>query len=170
MPVQAVDLDPEYRLWRRVARDRFPPILREILMAPRVDLLLAEGDEDLAEAATTLAKRLLDARPQTLRAAASRLPGNEPILIIGQTARVDSLLARLGLPPARARLGASHSAQMWTARDGDGRPYAVIAIRDGEALRALQRPLPHYGRQSWLLCSTPPARWTRASGPPCRSG
>lgn len=149
--VQAVELDPDYRLWRRVARDRFPPILREILVAPRVGLLLAEGDEDLAEAATALAERLLDARPQTLRATASRLPGSEPILIIGQTARVDTLLARLGLPPTPPQLAAQHDARVWTARNGDGRPYAVIAVRDGEALRALQRPLPHYGRQSWLL-------------------
>ena len=28
---------------------------------------------------------------------------------------------------------------------------AVVSARDAEALRSLQRPLPHYGAQSWLV-------------------
>ncbi len=149
--VQAVDLDPEYRIWRRVDQDRFPPILREIFVAPRVGLLLAGTDGNLAQAASALAERLLDARPEPLRAAGPGLPGSEPVLIVGQTEQVDTLLASLGLPPPPPQLAAPGSARIWAARDGAGRPYAVIAVRDGEALRALQRPLPHYGRQSWLV-------------------
>jgi hypothetical protein len=30
-------------------------------------------------------------------------------------------------------------------------PYAVVSGRDAEALRALERGLPHYGRQSWIV-------------------
>jgi hypothetical protein len=30
-------------------------------------------------------------------------------------------------------------------------PVAVIAARDAAALRALARPLPHYGAQSYLI-------------------
>lgn len=151
VPAQAVELDPDYRLWRRVAPAHFPPILREIFVAPRVGLLLAERDAEQAEAANALARRLLDAPPERLHAAASGLPGNDPVLLIGEMARVDALLARLGLPPAPAQAAVAHSARVWTARDAGGRPYAVIAARDSAALRALQRPLPHYGRQSWLL-------------------
>jgi aminopeptidase N len=149
--VQAVDLDPDYRLWRRVAQDHFPPILREVFVAPRAGLLLAGADGDLAQAAAALAERLLDARPEPLRATGSGLPGSEPVLIVGQTEQVDILLASLGLPPPPPQLAVPGSARVWAARDGAGRPYAVIAIRDGEALRALLRPLPHYGRQSWLV-------------------
>lgn len=148
--VQAVDLDPDYRIWRRVPLDHFPPILREVFVAPRVGLLLADDGGDLAQAAAALAERLLDARPQPLRAAGPGLPGGDPVLIVGQTEQVDALLASLGLPPP-SQLSTPGSARVWAARDGSGRPYAVIAVRDGEALRALQRPLPHYGRQSWLV-------------------
>jgi hypothetical protein len=42
--VTAVDLDPDYRLWRRVDPASFPPILREVFVAPRVGLLLADAD------------------------------------------------------------------------------------------------------------------------------
>jgi aminopeptidase N len=33
----------------------------------------------------------------------------------------------------------------------DGVPIAVVSARDAGALRALLRPLPHYGSQSWLV-------------------
>jgi aminopeptidase N len=147
--VQAVELDPDYRLWRRVEADNFPPILREVFVAPKVGLLTA-GD-DVAEAATALAEHLLDARPERLQVAGSGLPGSAPVLIVGQTDRVNDLLAKLGLPPPPPQLAGKGSARVWVARDESGRPYAVIAAQATDALKALQRPLPHYGRQSWLV-------------------
>jgi hypothetical protein len=150
--VQAVDLDPDYRLWRRVKPDDFPPILREVFVAPRTGLLLADMDENFAKAAAALAERVLDARPEPLQATGPGLPESMPVLIIGQTERAHALLARLGLPPPPAQLSpAKGSAQAWVARDEAGRPYAVVTARDVEALMALLRPLPHYGRQSWLV-------------------
>jgi hypothetical protein len=149
-PVESVQLDPDYRVWRRLARDRFPPILREVFIAPRAGLLLAGDDAELSEAASALAERLLDAPAQRLHASWPGLPGDAPVLIVGRTGEVAALLGRLGLPPAPQALAGAGDAQVWAARDGAGRPYAVIATRDVAALRALQRPLPHYGRQSWL--------------------
>jgi aminopeptidase N len=146
--VQAVELDPEYRLWRRVDPASFPPILREIFVAPKAGLLVA--DDDLMQAARSLAERLLDTRPDPLTANGPSLPGNDPVLIVGRQEEVDRLLARLNLPPRPLDLRGKGSAQVWTARDPAGRPYAVISARDAEALNALSRPLPHYGRQSWL--------------------
>ncbi|HSJ81829.1 MAG TPA: M1 family peptidase, partial [Thiobacillus sp.] len=148
--VFAVDLDPDYRLWRRVEPAYLPPILREVFVAPRAGLLLADVDAELGAAASALAGRLLDARPEPLRADGGGLPGQSPLLLIGRAASVDSLLAGLGLP-APARLAGQGSAQVWAARDQDGRPYAVVSVRDVSALRALERGLPHYGNQSWLI-------------------
>ena len=149
--VLAVDLDPDYRLWRRVEPAYLPPILREVFVAPRAGLLLADGDAELGAAASALAGRLLDARPEPLRADGGGLPGQSPLLLIGRAANVDSLLAGLGLPARPARLAGQGSAQVWAARDQDGRPYAVVSVRDVSALRALERGLPHYGNQSWLI-------------------
>ena len=147
--IQAVELDPDYRLWRRVEPDRFPPILREVFVAPRAGLLTA-GD-DMTEAARALAERVLDARPEALQISATGLPGSDPVLIVGQTEQVNDLLAKLGLPPPPPQLAGTGSARVWAARDDSGRPYAVITAQGPDALKALQRPLPHYGRQSWLL-------------------
>ena len=149
--VAAVELDPDYRLWRRVDPAYFPPILREIFVAPRVGLLLADTDPDMRAAAAALAGRLLDSSPEHLPRDAASLPGRSPLLLVGQTASVEGMLARLGLPPRPAELGGRGSAQVWAARDQHGRSYAVVAARDLPALQALQRGLPHYGRQSWLV-------------------
>jgi hypothetical protein len=153
--LQAVDLDPDYRVWRRVAPDRFPPILREVFVAPRAGLLLAQPGGPLALAGADLAERLLDNRPVNLKEVGAGLPGNDPVLIVGETGQMAALLARLGLPAPPPAAVPGSSAQVWAARDASGRPYVGIAARDGEALRALQRPLPHYGRQSWLVFDGP---------------
>ncbi len=152
--VQAVELDPDYRLWRRVAPDHFPPILREVFVAPRASLVVAGNG--LGEQALALAQRLLDARPDIARATGPGLPGSDPVLIVGRTDEVESLLARLNLPPPPPVVAGKGSARVWAARDesngnATGHPYAVIEAGDPEALAALLRPLPHYGRQSWLV-------------------
>ncbi|HEX8961819.1 MAG TPA: M1 family peptidase, partial [Rhodocyclaceae bacterium] len=43
------------------------------------------------------------------------------------------------------------SAQVWTIQRASGAPLAVVSADDAGALRALLRPLPHYGAQSWLV-------------------
>jgi aminopeptidase N len=42
------------------------------------------------------------------------------------------------------------SAQVWTARAGDGRMVVLVSARDAQSLAALAPPLPHYGRESYL--------------------
>jgi hypothetical protein len=149
--VQAVDLDPDYRLWRRLDAENFPPTLREVFVSPHVGLMLAVADDRQGQAATALAERLLDAKPESVRAEGPGLPGQYPMLIVGQTDRVNTLLSRLGLPPSPPQVNGKGTGRAWTARDETGRVYAVVSGQDAEALAAMQRPLPHYGRQSWLV-------------------
>ncbi|HEY0835566.1 MAG TPA: hypothetical protein VGE72_16810, partial [Azospirillum sp.] len=40
---------------------------------------------------------------------------------------------------------------VWTARTARGQPALVVVAADPPSLQALLRPLPHYGRQSWLV-------------------
>lgn len=150
-PVTRVELDPDYRLWRRVDPILFPPILREVFVAPRAGLVVAEEDADFRAAAAALAARVLDAAPETPAPGAAGLPGTAPLLLIGRAASVDALFARLGLPPRPAEVAGRGSAQVWSARASDGRPYVAVTARDAASLQALQRGLPHYGKQSWLV-------------------
>jgi aminopeptidase N len=43
------------------------------------------------------------------------------------------------------------SAQAWTVSRADGVTLAVVSARDVASLKALTRPLPHYGRQSYVV-------------------
>lgn len=136
--------DPDYRVWRRVDPAVFPPILREVFVAPKASVVVI--DPDVQAAALSLAQRLLDAKPV---AATGTRPANGPVLVIGLENSIDAWLATHGLSarpfPARG------SAQVWAARDKDGRPYVVVSARDAASLKALERGLPHYGKQSWLV-------------------
>lgn len=144
--IEAVEPDPDYRLWRRVAPALLPPILREVFVAAGAQLVVADADVAVRNAAQALAARVLDARPS---AVGMEWPAAGAVLLVGLDPSIDAWLARLGLP---ARPLVKHgSAQVWAGRDAAGRPYAVIAARDAAALKALERGLPHYGRQSWLV-------------------
>jgi len=109
-------------------------------------------DAELKEAAQALAARLLDARPD---AVVTTLPATGPALIVGRAGTLDAWLAAQGLPPAPSMKDGS--ARVWAGRTRDGRTYAVIAVTDAAALKSLERPLPHYGKQSWLVFDGPRA-------------
>lgn len=148
--VQAVELDPEFRLWRRLDPVTLPPILREVFIAPQAGLVLADEEAAWQTAARQLAGRALDHPPRTLPPQDTP-PADLPLLILGSQAAVERTLNRLGLPPAPRDLLGQGSAQVWAGRDANGRPYAVVRADSAEALAALERALPHYGRQSWLV-------------------
>ena len=73
------------------------------------------------------------------------------MLLIGRNAAVDTALATAGLPPRPDQLGVRGSAQVWTTADQAHAPLAIVSVADTDALRALLRPLPHYGARSWLV-------------------
>jgi len=64
---------------------------------------------------------------------------------------VDRVLAQTALPPRPERLQGPGTAWIWTTYQANGKVLAVVAANDVAALRALLRPLPHYGRQSYLI-------------------
>ena len=139
--------DPDFRVWRRVDPALLPPILREVFVAPQAGVVVT--DADLQPAALALAARVLDA---DVASAQDSLPPRGPVLIIGRDATVDAWLARHALPARPPMLRVLRgSAQVWAGRDAAGRPYVVIAARDAVSLKALERGLPHYGKQSWLV-------------------
>ena len=146
-PVQAVQLDPDYRLWRRLEPALLPAILREVFVAPQAGLVVTATAPAVQAAARALAERVLDTAPTPLPASASG--GTSPLLVVGTHADIDAWLAGRHLPARHE--AARGSAQVWAGRDDAGRPFAIVSARDGEALKALERGLPHYGRQSWLV-------------------
>ncbi len=143
-------LDPDLRVYRLLEREQLPPILRQwiVTRAPRV--VLASPAVDAREAALALASRLFE---MSLRVVAldDVAREGEPLLLAGLHADVDAALATAGLPPRPATLVGRGSAQVWTVERTSAAPMAVVSAENADALRALLRPLPHYGGQSWLV-------------------
>ena len=145
----AVMLDPDIRLFRQLQSGEAPPILREIMVNPLTQTVLLSTQAELRKLAETLASKLQEQKPQIM--AASESLSSAPILVIGLQAEVDAWLTRQSLPDMPEAVKQKGSARVWTIARKDGASVAVIAARDGAALEALVRPLPHYGRQSYLV-------------------
>ena len=88
--------------------------------------------------------------PRTLLIAAS-IEAGAPLLVIGLHDAVERWLASHKLPAAPVALQGRGSAIVWTAPLPQGKSLAVVSARDADALSALVRPLPHYGRASYLV-------------------
>jgi hypothetical protein len=143
-PLQ-IALDPELRLLRRLAAAEAPPILRDAMLAEHPRLVIPTADAAVEAAAHGLAARLLE------HAAAERA-GASTLLVAGLHADIDGWLAREGMASRPAALAAARgSAQVWTARASDGRLVVMVSARDAQSLAALSAPLPHYGRESYLV-------------------
>lgn len=149
---QGVRLDPDTRVWRRLPPGSLPPILRQWIGAAAPRLVNAAADTDTRASVDALARRLLENAP-TGTPLASALNGREPVILAGTHAEVDRALATAGLPPRPAEVASRGSAQVWTLGPTATRtaPLAVISAEGTAALDALQRGLPHYGAQSWLV-------------------
>jgi aminopeptidase N len=145
---KSVRLDPDLRLWRMLDAGRLPPILRQWIVAREGRLLLVSGLPEVRAAATALASRVFEAPPREIALGEVRRAAT-PVLLAGLHAEIDAVLAAAKMPPRPSDPGRRGTAQVWTV---PGIPaLAVISANDAEALRALLRPLPHYGSQSWLV-------------------
>ncbi len=149
---QTVRLDPEMRVWRRLDAGQLPPILRQWMAAGAPQLVNAARAPEANLAVSQLAARFFEVKPKLLAPAqlGTALSGKTPVLVAGTHAEIDQALAGAGLPARPASLAGQGSAQVWTVA---GTPFqlAVVSAQDAAALNALQRGLPHYGGQSWLI-------------------
>jgi hypothetical protein len=142
-------LDPDIRLFRRLGADEAPPILRQVMIAPSTVTVLVGGDAAVLEQARLLATKMQD-EPPRFRSAQDGAIDGVPLLAIGLNDDVERWLLSRGLPARPAALPAG-SAVAWTASLPQGRSIAVVSARDAESLAALVRPLPHYGRRSYVV-------------------
>ncbi|MCG7756917.1 MAG: M1 family peptidase, partial [Nitrosomonas sp.] len=145
----AVSLDPDLRLFRHLAPGEAPPILREVMVNAATQTVLLSEQPEVRKIAETLASKLQDRKLHTVA------PGDPlstaPTLVIGLQQEIDAWLAAKQLPARPDETGKKGSAQVWTLARADGASLAIISAQDAASLEALIRPLPHYGRQSYLV-------------------
>lgn len=145
----AVSLDPDLRLFRQLASGEAPPILREVMVNAATQTVLLSAQAEARKIAETLAAKLQDRKLQII--APDDPLSAAPTLVIGLQAEVDAWLAAKQLPARPDKTGKKGSAQVWTMARTGGASLAIISAQDAASLEALIRPLPHYGRQSYLV-------------------
>ncbi|MBL8407952.1 MAG: M1 family peptidase [Candidatus Accumulibacter sp.] len=146
-------LDPEARLWRRLEVSERPPILRRWIGALKPRSIVLGGDVAFRDAARVVVGQFFErpATPLGLSEMKAALAADESVMLIGTPSEVDAALLASGLPKpsdALEKNGERGSARVWTV---ERVPLLAVVATDAAALRALARPLPHYGGQSWLL-------------------
>jgi len=144
----SVSLDPELRLFRQLASGEAPPILREVMINSATQTILLSDTAEVRKIAEILASKLQDRVPRLI--AASQQLSDTPTLIIGLQQDVDAWLTARNLPPRPDEISGKGTAQAWTLARADGASLAIISAKDAASLEALIRPLPHYGRQSYI--------------------
>ena len=150
-----VALDPQLHVFRRLARNEAPPILRQIMIDPSTVTVVLPKEGEARHAAEVLAERMQDhpLRPFP----PTRFLRRAPALIIGLERDVDVWLKAQSLPDRPERVEGKGTAQAWTVSREHGAPIAIVSAKDAAALAALARPLPHYGRQSYVIFEGPKA-------------
>lgn len=149
-PITGFAIDPTFDLFRRLDPLESPPILRDVMLRKDVDLVIMAEGLGWGETAMSLAQRMSDGRVLSVPS----LRGVATIAIVTQS-QVAELVTSGTIPtPPQSLADSELTAKVWAARrnlkDNDTVPIVVIAVRDVEALAALQRGLPHYGRRGYV--------------------
>jgi aminopeptidase N len=144
-----IALDPDLRLARRLDAKELPPILRQVMIDAATVVVVTSSNRDFRSAAQSLAEKLLDSPPRVVDATVAMPVA--PLLLIGTHSEVDAFLAQHGFPPRATQLERMGSAQVWASRQPDANALLIVSADSAQSLQALQRALPHYGRQSWLV-------------------
>lgn len=165
---QAIHLDADNELFRRLGPDEAPKIMRDVTLHPDALTVIAGPDPDFEATARELAARLLDTAPR-YAAAGDVLDGARPLLLLVDAKRLPELRRQLQLEEAATGMTISQTGGAWTALRANGATVLVVMARDTLALRQLLRPLPHYGGQSYVLFEGARAQkkgvWPASRGP-----
>jgi len=144
-----VTVDPTFDVFRRLLSGESAPILRDVTLAKKVTSHILASELPFKAAAQTLIDRLFD-ESHVVSGANRQVSVNGPTVVIGRRAEVADFLERMdegGVPPELD----SGTAAVWVMRVASGHTALLVRVDDAEAIQKLLRPLPHYGRQSYLI-------------------
>lgn len=149
-PPVEVALDPDFQLFRLLATEEATPVLREGMVNQSArTLLLSPPDSESYRIAFDLVRSLQ--RREPLLANKPSHVDQTPLVVAGLTQQVNDWLKQQHLPAMPQTIqDEKATAYAWAMRAPNGAVMLLISARDKDALLALRRSLPHYGRQSYL--------------------
>jgi hypothetical protein len=147
-PVTELAIDPDYRVFRRLAPSEVAPTIRRMIVAERT-APVAAGPRTSNELATRAAKQIVE-RPGAVTALATAVAAHRPILLVGLAGEIAPALDGAGLPTRPDAVPSVGSGQLWAARYAGEVPLLVLEARDEAALAAMLPAIRHYGGESFL--------------------
>jgi hypothetical protein len=144
-----VAIDPDARLFRRLAEQEIAPTLRRVLFDRRGTLYIASRDDGVRKPALELAEAMMEHRVRVVDRVDA--VGDAPVMIIGLHGELSAALRTAALPDLTGRLPAAGTARAYAGRTAEGRYYVVIDANDAESLVLARRALPHLGAQSFAV-------------------
>jgi aminopeptidase N len=164
-----IDVDPEFDLFRRLAREEIPPALTQAFGAKKLTIIIPSSASDaLAKAYRLLAQSWTNSGPEEVRviddSEIAALPTDTSVIIPGWENRflreMPSELAKYGvrmdsdsLTIGKETFPRTHHSVAITIRNpkSDNLSLTWIASDTAEAIRGLARKLPHYHSYSYLV-------------------
>ncbi|WP_419799343.1 MAG: M1 family metallopeptidase [Terasakiella sp.] len=142
----AISLDPDFNILRRLGPNETEPILRDIMLSPQVEVSLLGKIAEEPSTARQLMDRLLEGSFDI----SDKISLQKPFILIGEHTDIADRLQNLRLTPNDSFDITEFSARIRAAKLANGLPYLIISLKPGTGLQPLLRPLPHYGKYSEL--------------------
>lgn len=167
--VQALTIDPDFNVFRRLDAVETPPIFRDVTLNADTRLITPGNNKHAA----TLGESLMQ-RPVARLQAISALPFKGTFIVAGLKADVLDFLEQSGLPHLPPSLDAkadalAADALAYVVREANGRTTLVAMATDSQSLAKLARVLPHYKRRSFAIMNdgkvTQKGTWPALPGP-----
>jgi len=166
-PATALRVDPDADIFRRLNRTEMPPIVRDITLNPRTQLV-ALGAAQMRPLAQRLADTLTQSEvPQSPPSLA--ITETTPVILVGPPRSVRDFLKANGWSAPRAEMRPRGDARAWVQRSQNGRAVLAVEVSSPSALEAMIRVLPHYKRRSFVIMekgqTIAKGTWPVANGP-----
>jgi aminopeptidase N len=146
-PVRELAVDPDYRVFRRLAPGEIAPTIRSLVVAEHPAAVAL--DPAYGDAARAALQRLFDGDGEVADGAAA-VAAKRPLLLVGSHAEVEAALQRWRLPPRPSLPLCTGPGCAWAARYADDVPLVAVEGEMPEAAERLVGVLRHYGAESWV--------------------
>ena len=164
----AIDVDPQFDVFRRLDRNEIPPALSQVFGAEKIMIILPAGEENNRLAAyEILAQSWATSEPDKIEIvkddAVDTIPGDCAVWLFGKSNKFSKIVVDalsdydVGISESHYQIGKSvvspvENSIILTTRNPNNPELVItwLSADNDAAMPGLSRKLPHYGKYSYL--------------------
>lgn len=144
-----LSIDPDFTVWRALAPEEAPPILREAVVSKRLAMLVL--NDTLATAALSFTKEFAEGEVEKI--SIRQAMKEKFVIVFGKAQEIETWLVRSKLPH-RPTLVSEGDTQVWMINPPT-KHVLVVSVPDQDekaqfSLETVGKRLPHLARYSWV--------------------